>query len=56
METTRYPHGTFNWVDLATDDPAAAKTFYAAVFDWQYKEHDAGEGGVFSVIKLFEQT
>lgn len=50
METTRYPHGTFNWVDLATDDPAAAKTFYAAVFDWQYKEHDAGEGGVYIMV------
>jgi predicted enzyme related to lactoylglutathione lyase len=30
-----YP-GKFTWFDLATDDPAGAKTFYGAVFGWTF--------------------
>jgi uncharacterized protein len=29
--------GKFVWFDLLTDDAAAAKTFYAAMFGWQYE-------------------
>jgi predicted enzyme related to lactoylglutathione lyase len=36
------PHGTFCWNELATTDPAAAKTFYGELFGWQFKESDAG--------------
>jgi predicted enzyme related to lactoylglutathione lyase len=39
---TQYPPGTFCWVELGTTDIASAKTFYAALLDWQYKEVPAG--------------
>jgi predicted enzyme related to lactoylglutathione lyase len=39
---TGYPHGTPSWVDLMTPDPAAAKTFYTALFGWEYRDEDTG--------------
>jgi predicted enzyme related to lactoylglutathione lyase len=52
--------GKFNWFDLATDDPAGARTFYGAVFGWTFTpvkdapaeyaliENDTGKvGGMF---------
>lgn len=33
-EMTSYPAGTFCWVDLATNAPEAAKTFYGEIFGW----------------------
>jgi hypothetical protein len=33
---TTYP-GKFIWFDLATEDPAAARAFYGAVFGWQFR-------------------
>lgn len=33
-----YPEGTPCWVDLGTNDVAAAKDFYAALFGWEYSE------------------
>jgi predicted enzyme related to lactoylglutathione lyase len=30
-----FPSGSFCWVDLATSDPAAALSFYGALFGWQ---------------------
>ncbi|MGD1906133.1 MAG: hypothetical protein ACFB0C_09085 [Leptolyngbyaceae cyanobacterium] len=34
----RYEHGVFSWVDLATADPEAAKTFYSHLFDWRFED------------------
>ena len=34
----RYEHGVFSWVDLATADPEAAKTFYSQLFDWRFED------------------
>ncbi|MGL5829620.1 MAG: VOC family protein [Angustibacter sp.] len=33
---TPWPVGTPCWVDLSVDDQAAAQTFYAGLFGWQY--------------------
>ena len=38
---TSYPPGTFSWVDLATTDAAAAKSFYTGLFGWELDETDA---------------
>ena len=38
---TSYPPGTFSWVDLATTDAAAAKSFYTGLFGWDLDETDA---------------
>lgn len=36
------PLGTPTWIDLAVTDPQGAKTFYGAVFGWEFatREHD----------------
>ncbi|MGW7294989.1 VOC family protein [Streptomyces xiamenensis] len=43
--------GSLSWTELYTPDGAAAKTFYAAVFGWQYSEMPLpGDGGTYSLI------
>src|SRR3954462_1477346 len=34
---TRLP-GRFVWFDLATEDPAASRAFYGAVFGWKFRD------------------
>jgi len=36
--------GSWNWSDLETRDIEAAKSFYGAVFDWEFNEVDLGQG------------
>jgi len=49
---TRYEPGTFCWVDLATTDPAAAKTFYGALFGWTPVDMPTGDGGTYTMLRL----
>ena len=47
-----YAQGEPSWVDLATSDVAAAKTFYSTVFGWQGEDvpmEDAGGYGMFTL-------
>jgi predicted enzyme related to lactoylglutathione lyase len=37
QQSARYYPGKFVWFDLVTDDPAALRQFYAAVFGWQFR-------------------
>jgi predicted enzyme related to lactoylglutathione lyase len=37
-ERTEYAPGTPNWVDLGTNDKAAAKKFYGGLFGWTYED------------------
>jgi predicted enzyme related to lactoylglutathione lyase len=53
---TSYPPGTFNWVDLNTDDQEGAKAFYGALFAWQYEDVPIGEGMVYSMAKLDDHS
>lgn len=39
---TSHAPGTPSWIDLQTPDPAAAKTFYASLFGWEYRDEDTG--------------
>jgi uncharacterized protein len=41
MRTT-HPPGTCSWVDLATTDADAAKSFYGGLFGWQTEDAGAG--------------
>jgi hypothetical protein len=52
QEVTRYPPGTFSWVDLATTDAAAAKQFYCRLFGWEAHDEPAGPEGVYTMLKL----
>jgi predicted enzyme related to lactoylglutathione lyase len=46
-------HGAFSWNELSTTDPAAAATFYAALFGWSVKEMGAEMGG-YRVVSVGE--
>lgn len=35
--------GALSWNELETRDPAAAKSFYGAVFGWEHEDHEMGE-------------
>ena len=47
-----YEPGTFCWVDLATTDPAGAKTFYRELFGWEAEDMPAGEAGTYTMLRL----
>lgn len=50
-DMTKYPPGDFCWVELGTSDPAAAKTFYAALFGWKPEDVPPGGGGAYTLLK-----
>jgi predicted enzyme related to lactoylglutathione lyase len=52
QETPDYKPGTFCWVELATSDADAAKTFYTQLFGWTYEDHPMGPGMVYTMLKL----
>lgn len=43
--------GTFCWVDLATNDPAAAKTFYTGLFGWSVEDLPTDQGPPYSMLR-----
>ena len=43
-ERTSYEPGTFSFAELATSDADGAKTFYGAVFGWEYEDNPLGDG------------
>ena len=49
---TSYRPGTFSWVDLATTDPAAAKSFYSSLFGWDLEDNAAGDGTVYTLCHV----
>jgi uncharacterized protein len=50
-EMTSYPPGTFCWVDLATNAPKAAKSFYAEVFGWTTEDIPTDYEVPYSILK-----
>jgi uncharacterized protein len=52
---TEYAHGEFCWADLATTDPAAAKSFYGGLFGWQAEDMPAGPGMTYTMCRLKNQ-
>ena len=50
-ERRQYAPGTFCWVDLATPDPAQAKSFYAGLFGWEAEDMPAGDQGVYTMLR-----
>ncbi len=45
-----YAPGTPSWVDLATNDQAAAKSFYGGLFGWSYDDLAVGDEVFYSMI------
>jgi uncharacterized protein len=51
-ERTSYTNGTFSWVENATNDQDGAKSFYAALFGWEYDDRPVGDGIIYSMAQL----
>lgn len=49
---TSYEPGTFCWVDVASDDSAAAKAFYGALFGWKPDDVPGGQGTAYTRARL----
>lgn len=52
VEFKSHKPGTFCWVDLATSAPEEAKKFYNALFGWEAEDEPAGEGMVYTMLKI----
>jgi len=50
VDKTKHEPGTFCWVELATSDGAAAKTFYTSLFGWTADDAPGG-GGVYTTLR-----
>ena len=50
-ERTEYAPGEFCWVDLATTDVDAAKSFYTALFGWDYDDLPVDAEQVYSMAE-----
>src|SRR4051794_15229790 len=51
-ERTSHPHGAFSWAELSTSDASAAKSFYTAVFGWDYGDIPLGGDQVYSMARV----
>jgi predicted enzyme related to lactoylglutathione lyase len=52
QETTDFKPGTFCWVELATTDANAAKSFYSQLFDWKFKDNPVSPEMVYTMVQL----
>lgn len=52
MTYDRWKHGEFCWYELATSDPAAAKTFYGRLFGWRERDLPAGATSAFALLRF----
>lgn len=48
----KHPAGSFCWVELATTDQAAAKTFYASLFGWTPDDMPMGPSDYYTIFRL----
>jgi predicted enzyme related to lactoylglutathione lyase len=48
----KHPAGSFCWVELATSDQAAAKTFYSSLFGWAPNDNPMGPDDYYTIFKL----
>jgi len=52
QEIPEYKPGTFCWVELATTNGQAAKTFYTQLFGWDYVDNPVGPDMIYTMLKL----
>ena len=48
----KHPPGAFSWVELATTDQNAAKSFYGKLFGWGFHDAPIGPNTFFTMFKL----
>src|SRR5271169_4362020 len=47
-----HPPGSFCWLELATTDQAAAKSFYSSLFGWTPADSPLGPDAVYTIFRL----
>jgi predicted enzyme related to lactoylglutathione lyase len=52
QEVTKYPVGTFSWVDLATTDAPGAKKFYTELMGWTANDIPIGPDSFYTMLQL----
>jgi len=52
----KYEPGMFCWIELATNDAAAAKSFYKSVFDWTINDNPMPDGSVYTMLQVDGQS
>jgi len=48
----KYEPGMFCWIELATNDAAAAKSFYTSVFGWTINDMPIPDGSVYTMLQV----
>ncbi|MFZ0481030.1 MAG: VOC family protein [Terriglobales bacterium] len=48
----KHSAGSFCWIELATTDQAAAKSFYGTLFGWTPNDMPMGPGDVYTIFRL----
>lgn len=51
FKVTKYPHGTFSWVDCNSTDAPKTKAFLQAVMGWDAEDQPIGNGMVYTMFK-----
>ncbi len=52
FKVTKYPHGTFSWVELVSKDAEASKEFLIELFGWTTVDTNLGEGMIYTQYQL----
>ena len=51
FKVTKYPHGTFSWIDCATTDWEGGKKFYSELMGWTCEDIPMGDGTFYTMFK-----
>ena len=51
-KVTKYPHGTFSWAELASNDSEASRRFLTALFGWSHVDIPMGESMVYTMYSI----
>ncbi len=51
-EISRYPEGTFCWVDLGTEDLDGARAFYRSLLGWAIEEVESPDPGPYLIARV----
>jgi len=51
-DTSAIKPGGFNWLELHTSDVAAAKSFYGALFGWEFNDVPLGPDSIYTIFHM----
>jgi hypothetical protein len=51
-EVNEYTPGSFCWIELGTNDAAAAKRFYSELFGWGFSDTPVGPDMVYTILQI----